>query len=78
MIRNAVNKRLVQLVFIKSEYNVADLLTKLTGLSTFIQLQTWMLFGYNEIELKSYVNYSNNIEGSNAIVIEDKMEIVEE
>jgi hypothetical protein len=78
MIRNAVNKRLVQLVFIKSEYNVADLLTKLTGLSTFIQLQTWMLFGYNEIELKSYVNYSNNIEGSNSIVIEDKMEIVEE
>ncbi len=77
MIRNAVNSRLIQLVFIKSEYNVADLLTKLTSLGTFRQLQTWILFGYNEIELNSYVNYSNNDQANFILKNEDQMDIEE-
>ncbi len=77
MIINAVNSRLIQLVFIKSEYNVADLLTKLTSLGTFRQLQTWIFFGYNEIELNSYVNYSNNEQVNVILKNEDQMDVEE-
>ncbi len=58
-IRNAVNERIIKLVYIKTEYNVADILTKLTSLSSFKQLQSWILYGYNESELGKYIEYSN-------------------
>ncbi len=44
IIGNVVNSRIIELFLVKSEYNIADLLTKLTNLGTFKQLQ---LFGYN-------------------------------
>ncbi len=60
-IRNAVNERIIKLVYIRTEYNVADILTKLTSLSSFKQLQSWILYGYNEIELGKYIEYSNKL-----------------
>ena len=60
-IRNAVNERIIKLVSIRTEYNVADILTKLTSLSSFKQLQSWILYGYNEIELGKYIEYSNKL-----------------
>ena len=58
-IREAVNKRIIQLIFISSEYNVSDLMTKITERKDFGRLQEWILFGYNKVSLQEMVRESN-------------------
>ena len=58
-IREAVNKRIIQLIFISSEYNVSDLMTKITEKKDFGRLQEWILFGYNKVSLQEMVRESN-------------------
>ena len=55
MIRHAVNERIVKLVYIKAEYNVADIMTKIVTRSLFEKMQVWILNGYNEVELNKYL-----------------------
>ena len=57
-IRDAINKKEIILVFIRSEYNVADGLTKLLIKANFIQFLEWILYGYNETHLKNYLHQS--------------------
>jgi hypothetical protein len=83
LIRHAVNEKYIKLVFINAEYNVADILTKIVTPSLFKQLQTWLLIGYNEIELRNYIQYSNEGEQHNTLMEldqyidnnEDKVEV---
>ena len=58
-IREAVNKRIIKLVFISSEYNIADLMTKIMEQRNFIRLQEWIMFGYNKVSLQEMVRESN-------------------
>ena len=58
-IREAVNKRIIQLIFISSEYNVSDLMTKIVERKDFGRLQEWILFGYNKVSLQEMVKESN-------------------
>ncbi len=58
-IREAVNKRIIQLIFISSEYNVSDLMTKIFERKDFCRLQEWILFGYNKVSLQEMVRESN-------------------
>jgi hypothetical protein len=57
-IRHAVNQGWIILKFIKSEFNVADGLTKLLSKDKFLQFQTWLFYGYHYLELKDYIQNS--------------------
>jgi hypothetical protein len=57
-IRHAVNNGWIILKFIRSEYNVADGLTKLLAKEQFLRFQTWLFMGYHHLELKDYVKHS--------------------
>ena len=70
MIRHAVNEKYIELVFIKSEYNVADILTKVTTPKVFKQLQNYLLFGYSELELNQFIQDSI-VEYSNLLITFD-------
>jgi ribonuclease HI len=57
-IRRAINEKKIKLVFINSQYNVADGLTKLLIEKDFVQVSLWILQGYTEDELNRYLNDS--------------------
>ena len=59
-VREAVNKRIIKLVFILSEYNIADLMTKIMERRNFIRLQEWIMFGYNKVSLQSPYNHKES------------------
>ena len=53
-----MNERIIELVFILSEYNVSDLMTKIVEKRDFYRLQEWILFGYNKVSLKEMIKES--------------------
>ena len=71
LIRHAINQRIIKLVFIRAEYNVADLMTKAVAKGLFLELKPLLMLGYNEIKLK------NMIEDSRTKDLE-RMEIIDE
>ena len=74
MIRHAINQRIIKLVYIKAEYNVADIMTKIVTRSLFEKMQIWILNGYNEFELKKYLVESGSRERVDAMEIDDNPE----
>jgi ribonuclease HI len=60
-IRRAINEKIIKLVFINSEFNVADGLTKLLVEKSFIEFSSWILKGYTEDELFRYLNQSEPV-----------------
>ena len=76
-IRVAINNRIIKLVYIKSEYNVADILTKLLGKKDFNRLQEWILYGYNEMHLKYYIKESNKKEQVNTMMELEDLNLID-
>jgi hypothetical protein len=54
-IREAINDGIIKLVYIYTDYNVADIMTKIMQKKDFFRLQEWILFGYNKIKLQEMV-----------------------
>ena len=71
LIRHAINQRIIKLVFIRAEYNVADLMTKAVAKRLFLELKPLLMLGYNEIKLR------NMIEDSRTKDLE-RMEVIDE
>jgi hypothetical protein len=57
-IRLAINEKIIKLVFINSEFNAADGLTKLLVEKNFIDFSSWILQGYTEDEMIKYLDQS--------------------
>ncbi len=76
-IRVAINDRIIKLVYIKTEYNVADILTKLLGKKDFNRLQEWILYGYNEMHLKYYVKESNKKESVHTMMELEDLSLID-
>ena len=76
-IRVAINDRIIKLVYIKTEYNVADILTKLLGKKDFNRLQEWILYGYNEMHLKHYVKESNKKESVHTMMELEDLSLID-
>jgi hypothetical protein len=57
-IRRAVNDKIIKLVFINSQFNGADGLTKLLIEKSFGEFSSWILEGYGEDELTKYLDQS--------------------
>jgi hypothetical protein len=55
-IRLAINENKIRLVFINSEFNVADGWTKLLNEKNFLQFSSWIFKGYPEDELTYYLS----------------------
>ena len=43
------------MIYIYTDYNVADIMTKIMQKEDFFRLQEWILFGYNKIKLQEMV-----------------------
>jgi hypothetical protein len=52
-IRECINNRIIELHFIPTNYNVADILTKLLLPQSYNKLQKWLLEGFNDNDMQS-------------------------
>jgi hypothetical protein len=75
-IREQINNRVIQLIFIPTEYNIADILTKPLGSKLYNNHREKLLNGFNEeflnyILKRTKINIYKNNNNINSIIIED-------
>ena len=58
IVATCASDKIIKLVFINSQFNVADGLTKLLIEKSFGEFTSWILEGYGEDELTNYLNQS--------------------